>query len=120
MIRKISDSEELLNPNVVKAVVDQDGKAMYFSRSPIPFVRGITQDAWLDHQSFYKHIGLYAYRSSVLQLILNLPEAPQELAESLEQLRWLYHGYNIHTAITDIETVGIDVPEDLLKLTNKA
>ena len=93
---------------------------MYFSRSPIPYLRGIPQDAWIDNQDYYKHIGLYAYRSSVLKLILSLPEAPAEQSESLEQLRWLYHGYNIHTAVTDIETVGIDVPEDLLKLTNNA
>jgi len=120
LIRKIENGEDLLNPNVVKVVVDNFGKAMYFSRSPIPFLRGIPQDAWIDNQDYYKHIGLYAYRSSVLKLILYLPEAPAELAESLEQLRWLYHGYNIHTAVTDIETVGIDVPEDLLKLTNNA
>lgn len=120
LIRKIGDNSDLQNPNVVKTVVDLQGKAMYFSRSPIPFLRGIPQEDWLSQYDFYKHIGLYAYRSSVLKLILNLPEAPQELAESLEQLRWLYHGYNIHTAITDIETVGIDVPEDLLKLTNNA
>ena len=74
----------------------------------------------MDHQEYFRHIGLYAYRASILKLILNLPVAPPELAESLEQLRWLYYGYGIHTAITDIETVGIDVPEDLLKLTNKA
>jgi 3-deoxy-manno-octulosonate cytidylyltransferase (CMP-KDO synthetase) len=120
LIRKITDSEDLLNPNVVKAVVAQDGKAMYFSRSAIPYRRGIPQDGWLDHQDYFRHIGLYAYRASVLKLILNLPEASLETAESLEQLRWLYHGYSIHTAITDIETVGIDVPEDLLKLTNNA
>jgi 3-deoxy-manno-octulosonate cytidylyltransferase (CMP-KDO synthetase) len=120
LIRKIGNSEDLFNPNVVKAIVDHEGKAMYFSRSPIPYLRGIPQDAWMEHQDYYKHIGLYAYRSSVLKLILHLPEAPPEVAESLEQLRWLYHGYNIHTAITDIETVGIDVPEDLLKLTNNA
>lgn len=120
LIRKISDQDDLLNPNVVKTVVDNSGKALYFSRSPIPYLRGIPQDAWLDHHDFFRHIGLYAYRSSVLKLILNLPEAPPELAESLEQLRWLYHGFSIHTAITEIETVGIDVPEDLLKLTNNA
>ena len=120
LIRKIESSEDLLNPNVVKVIVDHEGKAMYFSRSPIPYFRGIPQDSWLDNNDYYKHIGLYAYRSSVLKTLLNLPPAPPESAESLEQLRWLYHGYNIHTAVTDIETVGIDVPEDLLKLTNNA
>ena len=120
LIRKIDTNEDLLNPNVVKVVVDQAGKAMYFSRSPIPYYRGIPQDDWCDNYEFYRHIGLYAYRSSVLKAILNLPPAPPEDAESLEQLRWLYHGYSIHTAVTDIETVGIDVPGDLLKLTNNA
>lgn len=120
LVRKIDDSNDLLNPNVVKTVIADDGKAMYFSRSAIPYLRGIPPDSWLDHQNYYRHIGLYAYRTSVLSNILNLPEAPPEKAESLEQLRWLYYGYSIHTAVTDIETVGIDVPEDLLKLTNKA
>lgn len=120
LIRKIENGEDLFNPNVVKAVVDHLGEAMYFSRSPIPYLRGIPQDAWIDNHDYYKHIGLYAYRSSVLKLILSLPEASAEQAESLEQLRWIFHGYHIHTAITDIETVGIDVPEDLLKLTNNA
>jgi len=120
LIRKIENSEDLFNSNVVKVVVDQNGKALYFSRSPIPFFRGMPQETWFDHQDYYRHIGLYAYRSSILKTILNLPAAPPEIAESLEQLRWLFHGYCIHTAITDIETVGIDVPEDLLKLTNNA
>lgn len=120
LIRKIESSDDLINPNVVKAVVDHQGRAIYFSRSPIPYLRGIPQDSWIDNHEYYKHIGLYAYRSSVLKLVLNLPEAPAELAESLEQLRWIYHGYHIHTAITDIETIGIDVPDDLLKLTNNA
>jgi 3-deoxy-manno-octulosonate cytidylyltransferase (CMP-KDO synthetase) len=120
LIRKIENNVDLFDPNVVKVVVDREGKALYFSRSPIPYFRGIPQDTWLNEQEYYRHIGLYAYRSSVLREVLNLPAAPPESAESLEQLRWLYHGYPIHTAITDIETVGIDVPEDLLKLTNNA
>ncbi len=120
LIRKIENNDDLFNPNVVKVVTDRTGKALYFSRSPIPYFRGILQDAWVDNHDFYKHIGLYAYRASALKAILELPVAPVETAESLEQLRWLFHGYSIHTAITDIETVGIDVPEDLLKLTNNA
>jgi len=118
LIREIRNSEDLFNSNVVKVVVDIEGKAMYFSRSPIPFLRGMPQDSWLDNAVYYKHIGMYAYRTSVLKPIICLPASPNEIAESLEQLRWLYHGYSINTALTDIETVGIDVPEDLLKLTN--
>jgi len=120
LIREIGNSDDLFNANVVKVVADHSGKVLYFSRSPIPYFRGVPQDSWLDHHIYYRHIGLYAYRSSILNPILNLPAAPPELAESLEQLRWLYYGYRIHAAITDIETVGIDVPEDLLKLTNNA
>jgi 3-deoxy-manno-octulosonate cytidylyltransferase (CMP-KDO synthetase) len=120
LIRKISENADILNSNVVKVVVDKSGKALYFSRSPIPFIRSVPQAEWLSHYEFFRHIGLYAYRTEVLKSVANLPESPQELAESLEQLRWLYNGYVIHTAITDIETVGIDAPEDLLKLTNNA
>lgn len=120
LIRKIDQIEDLSNPNVVKVVVDNAGKAMYFSRSAIPFLRGAPADTWLDKLDYYRHIGLYAYRTSILKQILNLPPAPPEESESLEQLRWLFHGFSIHTAITDIETVGIDVPDDLLKLTNNA
>ncbi len=120
LIRKITNSEDLSDSNVVKVVTDQQGKAMYFSRSPVPFLRGVPQDAWLDNHAFYRHIGLYAFRTNVLRPVLDLPAALPESAESLEQLRWLYHGYSIHTAVTDIETIGIDVPEDLLKLTNNA
>ena len=120
LIRKISENADILNPNVVKVVVDQAGKALYFSRSPIPFLRGVSLEEWFRHYEFFRHIGLYAFRTAILKSIVKLPEAPQEVAESLEQLRWLFNGYSIHTAITDIETVGIDAPEDLLKLTNNA
>ena len=120
LIRQIGATEDLLNPNVVKVVVDSKGKALYFSRSPIPFYRGSAQDSWLNEYNYYRHIGLYAFRASELNAILSLPPAPPEAAESLEQLRWIYHGYSIYTAVTDIENIGIDAPEDLLKLTNNA
>ncbi len=120
LIKEIKTGDDLFNANVVKVVTDDTGKVLYFSRSPIPYLRGVPQDRWLDNNQYFRHIGLYAYRSAILKPILNLPAAPPESAESLEQLRWLYHGYSIHTAITDIETIGIDSPEDLLKLTNNA
>jgi len=120
LIMEIKSGDDLFNANVVKVVTDNTGRALYFSRSPIPYFRGVPQDRWLDNNQYFRHIGLYAYRSAILKPILNLPAAPPESAESLEQLRWLYHGYSIHTAITDIETIGIDSPEDLLKLTNNA
>jgi 3-deoxy-manno-octulosonate cytidylyltransferase (CMP-KDO synthetase) len=120
LIRKISDNEDVSNPNVVKVVVDQSRKALYFSRSPIPFLRGVPRESWFSSHEYYRHIGLYAFRSEVLKAIVRLPASTCEIAESLEQLRWLHHGYSIHTAVTEIETIGIDAPEDLLKLTNNA
>lgn len=120
LIKEIRNNDDLFNANVVKVVADHEGKALYFSRSPIPYLRGVPQDNWLDKYEYFRHIGLYAYRSSILKPIINLEDAPPETAESLEQLRWLYNGYNIHTAITDIETIGIDTPDDLLKLTNNS
>jgi len=119
LIMKITNSEDIFNPNVVKVVVDHSGNAMYFSRSPIPYFRGVSQENWLQGHDYFRHIGLYSFRTSILKTILDLHPASFELAESLEQLRWLHHGFKINTAITDIETVGIDVPADLLKLTNK-
>ena len=88
---------------------------MYFSRSVIPFIRGKEQANWLDSFPFLKHIGLYAYRTEVLKEISRLPQSSLELAESLEQLRWLQNGYKIKVGLTASETIGIDTPEDLQK-----
>ena len=118
LVKRIDKHEDLSNPNVVKVVVDHKGRSLFYSRSAIPYLRGIPFNEWNLHHSYFRHIGLYAYRSAVLKALVALPEAPSEIAESLEQLRWLHHGYSIYTALTDIETVGIDAPEDLLKLTN--
>lgn len=105
--------EALKNPNSPKIVVDNYGFALYFSRSVIPFIRGKVEDAWLGSYPFLKHIGLYAYKKEVLQTITRLPQSSLEKAESLEQLRWLQNGYKIRVGLTDVETVGIDTPEDL-------
>ena len=101
------------SPNSPKIVCDKHGFALYFSRSVIPFVRGQEQSAWLEHFPYLKHLGLYAYRREVLKEVTRLPQSPLELAESLEQLRWLENGYRIRVGTTDVETVGIDTPEDL-------
>ena len=101
------------NPNSPKIVVDNRGFALYFSRSIIPFVRGVARQEWLDHYPFLKHLGLYAYRREVLLAVTRLPQSSLEKAESLEQLRWLQNGYRIRVGITHQETVGIDTPEDL-------
>ena len=101
------------NPNSPKIVVDNRGYAMYFSRSIIPFVRSVERQEWLKKYPFLKHLGIYAYRTEVLKAITRLPQSSLELAESLEQLRWLENGYRIKVGITNVETVGIDTPEDL-------
>ena len=101
------------NPNSPKIVVDNRGYALYFSRSVIPFIRGKETTEWMDHYPFLKHLGIYAYRTEVLHEITRRPQSSLELAESLEQLRWLQNGYRIKVGLTDVETVGIDTPEDL-------
>ena len=105
----------LENPNSPKVVVDGRMNALYFSRSVIPYLRGKDKDEWLTAHTYYKHIGLYAYRASVLREITTLPQSPLELAESLEQLRWLENGYKIKVGISQVETIGIDTPEDLAR-----
>ena len=124
LIKKIDSVEQLFNPNLVKAVVNKHAEALYFSRSPIPYLRNMEQVEWVTHHDFYKHIGMYAYRKDVLEKITQLEISSLEKAESLEQLRWLENGYKIKVKETNIETIGIDTPEDLqnaLKhLTNNA
>ena len=119
LIKTISSVDELTSPDVVKVVADLHGKALYFSRSPIPNSRGIPIGEWLRDTIYYKHIGIYGYRSEILRQLVNLPVSPLELAESLEQLRWLENGFHIQTKITEIESVSVDTPADLLKITNK-
>lgn len=105
--------EAVESPNSPKIVVDNRGYAMYFSRSVIPFIRGVERDQWMGKYPFLKHIGLYAYRRETLREITQLPQSSLEKAESLEQLRWLQNGYRIKVGLTDVETIGIDTPEDL-------
>ena len=107
--------EALLNPNSPKVVIGKQCQALYFSRSVIPYLRGVDQSEWLDNHTFYKHIGLYAYRPEALARVTAMPQTPLEKAESLEQLRWLENGVHITVRVVDIETVGIDTPEDLVR-----
>lgn len=116
LIKKIEAREVLFNPNSPKVIIDRDQFAIYFSRHPIPFVRNAPQDLWLEKHDFFQHIGIYGYRIHVLREITGLAPSALERAESLEQLRWLEHGYRIKTAITPFETVAIDTPEDLHRL----
>lgn len=103
----------LENPNSPKVVLDNQSRALYFSRSVIPYLRGVERESWLKHHTFYKHIGIYAFRAEVLKEVTSLPQSQLELAESLEQLRWLENGYRIGVGISNFETIGIDTPEDL-------
>jgi 3-deoxy-manno-octulosonate cytidylyltransferase (CMP-KDO synthetase) len=105
--------KSLFNPNTPKVTLNNRNEALYFSRSVIPYIRGKDYTEWLGVNTFYKHIGLYAYRADVLKEITALPPSSLEIAESLEQLRWLQNGYRIKVAVTELETIGIDTPEDL-------
>lgn len=116
LAKKIEHPEALDNSNIVKMVISQTGEALYFSRFPIPFLRSVEPENRLSKHVFYKHIGLYGFRKAVLQQITALSPTPLEQAESLEQLRWLEHGHRIAVRITEMETVGIDTPEDLQKM----
>lgn len=107
--------EALENVNSPKVVVSKSMDALYFSRSIIPYQRNKDKREWLEGHTYYKHIGLYAYRASVLKEITSLPQSPLELAESLEQLRWLENGYTIKVGISEVETIGIDTPQDLAR-----
>lgn len=116
LVKKISSFETLINPNAPKVVIDKDLFAIYFSRHPIPYVRGHEQQNWLNQHTFYQHIGIYGYRRDVLQKITQLSASSLESAESLEQLRWLEYGYRIKTAVTTLQTSAIDTPEDLTRM----
>ncbi|MHC1778371.1 MAG: 3-deoxy-manno-octulosonate cytidylyltransferase [Lentimicrobium sp.] len=118
LIKKIETSEDLFNSNIVKVVADSSGRALLFSRSPIPHFRGLPEAQWTCQYPYFKHIGIYAYRTSTLEKLVQLSAAPLEETESLEQLRWLWNGYQIYTEVTEFETTGIDTPGDLSKLTN--
>jgi len=116
LIKQINSTEELFNVNTPKVIFNSNKEALYFSRTPIPYCRDQEKDHWLKSHTYYKHIGIYAYRSDVLKAISRLKPSSLELAESLEQLRWLENGYKVHVEITQLESIAIDSPEDLIKL----
>lgn len=116
LIKQISEVDTLFSVNTPKVVINQKGEALYFSRQTIPHLRGIPEQDWLSNHRFFKHIGLYAYRADVLIELSHLKPSRLEMAESLEQLRWLENGYTIQTIETQFETMGIDTPEDLEKI----
>ena len=115
LAKRIEDEDELFSPNVVKVVMDKDDNALYFSRNPIPFMRNLDHGKWLQKGEFYKHIGLYAYKTETLCQIAEMQSTKLEMAESLEQLRWLENGLRIRMGITLKESLSIDTQEDLEK-----
>jgi 3-deoxy-manno-octulosonate cytidylyltransferase (CMP-KDO synthetase) len=116
LIKPIDNNSVIFNPNRPKVIVDRNGFALYFSRSPIPFVRDADKSTWNNKHLFFQHFGMYAYRKEVLKEIAILQPGELEKAESLEQLRWLENGYKIKTAVTEFESYGIDTPEDLKRV----
>jgi 3-deoxy-manno-octulosonate cytidylyltransferase (CMP-KDO synthetase) len=115
LVCKIKKVDELFNPNSPKVVFDNSGKAVYFSRSTIPYVRDFPEENWIAKNTFYKHIGIYAYRKDVLNSIVNLPQSTWEKAESLEQLRWLQNGFEIFVAEVEESGIAVDTEADLIK-----
>ena len=119
LIQPILLNGDIFRPDMVKVVLDSKGNAIYFSRSPIPYVVGIKEENWLENYTFYGHVGLYAYRTDILHKLSNLPKSSLERSESLEQLRWLENGFHIRTKITHYDSFGIDTIEDLEKVLNE-
>ena len=119
LVKVIKDQEELMNPHQPKVVLDKQNYALYFSRSPVPFIQNKKPENWLKKHNFYKHVGMYGYRSNILLEISKLKKTILEKAESLEQLRWLESGYKIQTAVTDIDSFSVDNIHDLEKIKEK-
>lgn len=119
LAKPFEQNDDIFDPNKVKVVFSTKYTALYFSRNPIPFCRGVEREAWLTRAPYYKHVGMYAYRPEILKAITAIPQGVLEQAESLEQLRWLENGYTIAVSLTDHESIGIDTPEDLRKIKDK-
>ncbi len=122
LIKPINDTETIFNPNSPKVIINNKNEAIYFSRSPIPFVHKIEKNEWHKKAKFYKHLGIYGYNIEILKQITKIKQSSLEIAESLEQNRWIENGYSINVAITNIENYAIDTPNDLevvLKFNNK-
>jgi 3-deoxy-manno-octulosonate cytidylyltransferase (CMP-KDO synthetase) len=116
LVKKITKYDELFNHNNVKAILNTNKEAIYFSRSPIPYNRNFPEQDWLKYSTYYKHIGMYGYRTATLRTIAQLPKTNLEITESLEQLRWIENGYTIKAEITLQESIAIDTPADLDKV----
>jgi 3-deoxy-manno-octulosonate cytidylyltransferase (CMP-KDO synthetase) len=113
LVRKVCEGEDIFNPNQPKVILNTEGDAIYFSRAAIPFFRDAEKSKWSEKHTYYKHIGLYAYKTEILKKITQLTRSPLEISESLEQNRWIENGFKIRTAVTSWESIGVDTPEDL-------
>ena len=109
----IHSTAELMSPNNVKVACDLRGRALYFSRQPLPHLRGVEPEQWMEHHPYFKHVGIYAFRTETLEALVRLQQSPLELCESLEQLRWLENGYEIQVKETAVANIGIDTPADM-------
>ena len=118
LAKEITNTKELFNSNVVKVIFDKNFQAIYFSRYALPYQRGKDQENWIATETYFKHIGIYAYKSEILKQISSLERSRLEISESLEQLRWIENAFKINIGITDIENIAIDIPADLEKFTN--
>ncbi|MCD0489006.1 3-deoxy-manno-octulosonate cytidylyltransferase [Pedobacter sp. MC2016-14] len=116
LVKEIHSQEELFNANIPKVLINSNQQAIYFSRHPVPFIRNEEQSNWLNAHQFYKHIGIYGYTIPTLLAITQLPPSSLEIAESLEQLRWIENGYSIQTRMTSLETRAVDTPDDLNRI----
>ncbi len=116
LVKQIETHEELFNQNTPKVIINKNSEAIYFSRQVIPFIKNVTAEKFLDNHIFYKHIGIYGYRTTTLGIVSKLKLSNLEQSEQLEQLRWIENGYKIKVAITKNESLAIDVPEDVAKV----
>ena len=116
LVKKIKTKEELFNYNTPKVIINKNSEAIYFSRQVIPYLKNVNPDDYLNQYTFYKHIGIYGYKTSTLGIISNIATGNLEKAEMLEQLRWIENGYKIKVAITTHESLAIDSPEDVEKV----
>lgn len=120
LAKLITREDEIFNPNVVKVVFNNESNALYFGRAPLPWLRAAKETTWYTYKAHYKHIGIYGFSAGTLRSVCKLPQGTLEKSESLEQLRWLENGFGIRIGLTEYESIAIDTPEDLLKITNMA
>ncbi|MCU0370716.1 MAG: 3-deoxy-manno-octulosonate cytidylyltransferase [Bacteroidales bacterium] len=118
LAKLITSHEEIFDPHVVKVIFSREMNALYFSRSPVPYIRDVNENEWPGKRAHFKHIGIYGFTKEALVQACRLPEGILEKHEALEQLRWLEHGLQIKLGLTDLESFSVDTPEDLSKITN--